>query len=1146
MKKKDTPQTNGGQKETYDVFISYRREGGWATAKHLRDILVGKYYWVFFDMNSLKNGYFNNALFQYIDECQDFIIILSPNCLDRCKEREDDWVRKELAHALKTGKNIIPVMHEDFTFPSDLPDDIKDIAYVNGIRVYKEVFDAIVERIISFLKSQPHPPKTPKPWKKIFGILLVICALIAAGCFAFQDQLAGYWDKLFAGNLPPQATELPASPVPTGTPIPVLTDAPTPSPTNAPTAPPTEAPTAVPTEAPAADASLLATEKPAAVPTATPEVTNEHKWGSYEPKGTAVITMKDGTVYTAVANSLLLDSKKMIYSVGGNEYLYDGIDTPDVENKYELTNMKSFLEIVSINSEDGIFHVVDGENQELSYTLPDDAQFWFITEATTYMPEKIAAADVVSIVFDRTQTPNTDGLPYCTVNAKDGYFRTPAAFLFLNYNTSANYITVMRIAHEFTPFSNYPTKIRSLARLTVTKQGSDDPTFYATVPMEFEATLKSGEVLDFVMSGRFHIYAVSKYGRIRTLGNSTLLSIVFDSDASAAASETPALTASPQPAPTEKTAEARQGGSVLKADTLLGHSSLNAYDFPVFGSEIARRQVATVTFLDTLSGAPADAWDVSQNADGSVLAWAVPNESLYDLYIAGDGGVIAPESCKEMFCCYMYLHTISLNGAFHTENTTDMSYMFSSASHIKSMDLSQFNTQKVTNMSHMFYGCHSLEELDVSSFDTSSVINMDSMFFGAPLKKLDLHHFNTAKAVNMTYMFCGCDCLTVLDLSGFQMSRVYAASMFQGCDHLETVVLGKIEGLSSVKDMFANSLMMSDLYFNGTEEAWAACGIAAELPEDVQVHFFSGASAPAEIAEKASARQGPGVLMDDTLTDYALLDISSDYTVLGSEIKRREVGSITFVDRLSAATASAWDVSWDGDGSVLAWVGGSPWNYDLYIAADGGVTAPKYCRALFSGYRNVKTINFGNAFHTESVKDMSYMFANDTRLESLNLGRFSTANVISMGSMFYSCQSLKELDISSFDTSSVKTMGSMFRMDKSLAELDLHHFNTAKVKTTSYMFAGCESLKSVDVSAFDLSEVTSVLSMFKDCAQLETLTLGRFIGEKNQNISNLLSGCTALAHVYYDGTKEAWESSGLSAELPEGVQVHFAAGESAE
>lgn len=848
MKKKDAPRTNGGQneKEKYDIFISYRRDNGWFLANSLREMLCAKGYKVFFDIDSMLNVNFPKVIINTIEQCTDFLLILTPHSLDRCINNEDDWIRQELRCALKAGKNVIPVTDEDFVFPAVLPEDIEGIKDINCVKYHKANSSVIEEdkkRIVSCLKSKP-----PTPWWKILLIVLSILALLGGSFFAFRDYLTGS-EPEFGRGTQPLSTELPASPVPTGTPVPAVTDVPTPAPTSIPTAPPTQAPTASPTKAPAA------------------------------------------------------------------------------------------------------------------------------------------------------------------------------------------------------------------------------------------------------MS-------------------------------------------------TERMVEARQGGSVLKADTLLGHSVLNAYDFPVFGSEITRQQVASITFLDTLSGAPADAWDVSQNADGSVLAWAVPNESLYDLYIAGEGGVIAPKSCKEMFCCYRNLQKISLNGAFHTENTTDMSHMFANASHIKSMDLSQFNTQKVTNMSLMFNGCLSLEELDISSFDTSNVTNMDSMFFGAPLKELDLHHFNTAKVTNMTYMFCGCDSLTVLDLSGFQMSRVYAASMFQSCDHLETVVLGKIDGLYSVKDMFYNSFMVSDLYFNGTEEAWAACGIAAELPEDVQVHFFSGASAPSEIAEKAAARKGPGVLMDDTLSDYAVY-VSSDFTVLGSEIKRKDVVSITFVDRLSAATENAWDVSWDGDGSVLAWVGGYPWSYDLYIAADGGVTAPKYCRALFSGYRNVKTIDFGNAFHTESVKDMSYMFAYDTKLESLDLGRFSTANVISMADMFYSCQSLKELDISSFDTSNVRTMLSMFSGAQSLTALNVKHFNTAKVKLISSMFFGCKSLKSMDASAFDLSEVTSVSSMFQGCAQLETLTLGRFIGEKTKNVSLLFSNCPALTHVNYDGTKEAWETAGLAAELPEGAQVHFSGDENA-
>ena len=43
----------------YDIFISYRREGGYDTAKHLNDLLVRDGYRVSFDIDTLRNGPFD-------------------------------------------------------------------------------------------------------------------------------------------------------------------------------------------------------------------------------------------------------------------------------------------------------------------------------------------------------------------------------------------------------------------------------------------------------------------------------------------------------------------------------------------------------------------------------------------------------------------------------------------------------------------------------------------------------------------------------------------------------------------------------------------------------------------------------------------------------------------------------------------------------------------------------------------------------------------------------------------------------------------------------------------------------------------------------------------------------------------------------
>ena len=168
----------------YDIFISYRREGGEDFAKHLHDILAGRGYSVFFDTDTLRSGDFNVELFDRIGECTDFIIVLSPNALDRCVN-EKDWVRQELACALREGKNIVPIRSAKFHFPEELPEDIDAIRKQNGVSINNELFDAMIDRVISFLHSKP------KRQKRKFGVAVIagILAALAIAAFALIPRL---------------------------------------------------------------------------------------------------------------------------------------------------------------------------------------------------------------------------------------------------------------------------------------------------------------------------------------------------------------------------------------------------------------------------------------------------------------------------------------------------------------------------------------------------------------------------------------------------------------------------------------------------------------------------------------------------------------------------------------------------------------------------------------------------------------------------------------------------------------------------------------------------------------------------------------------------------------------------------------------
>ena len=104
---------------SYDVFISYRREGGSQTARSLQISLEQSNLRVFLDVDELKIGKFDEIIIQIIENTPHFIVILSPGALERCKN-VDDWVLKEITLALSQKKKIIlwesPYSFKGFSF----------------------------------------------------------------------------------------------------------------------------------------------------------------------------------------------------------------------------------------------------------------------------------------------------------------------------------------------------------------------------------------------------------------------------------------------------------------------------------------------------------------------------------------------------------------------------------------------------------------------------------------------------------------------------------------------------------------------------------------------------------------------------------------------------------------------------------------------------------------------------------------------------------------------------------------------------------------------------------------------------------------------------------------------------------------------
>jgi len=79
-----------------DVFISYRRSNGSQLASLLKVHLALRGFSVFIDVERLEAGKFDNNLLQSITQAKHFVLVLTPDALDRCIGDHEckDWIHR--------------------------------------------------------------------------------------------------------------------------------------------------------------------------------------------------------------------------------------------------------------------------------------------------------------------------------------------------------------------------------------------------------------------------------------------------------------------------------------------------------------------------------------------------------------------------------------------------------------------------------------------------------------------------------------------------------------------------------------------------------------------------------------------------------------------------------------------------------------------------------------------------------------------------------------------------------------------------------------------------------------------------------------------------------------------------------------------
>lgn len=202
------------------IFISYRRDDTEGQAGRLSDDLsrhFGKDA-VFMDVSAIKPGLdFRRVIDEHVSTCGVLLTLIGPGWLTTTNEagarRLDDpldFVRLETGVALKRDIPVVPVLVKGAKMPraEDLPDDLKELAFRNGVELTHQRWESDVEVLVKALRpyvqaAQPLQASTPaaaasgSPVKMIAigvgGLVLAGAALLA-------------WQQRAGPNPPPTQT----------------------------------------------------------------------------------------------------------------------------------------------------------------------------------------------------------------------------------------------------------------------------------------------------------------------------------------------------------------------------------------------------------------------------------------------------------------------------------------------------------------------------------------------------------------------------------------------------------------------------------------------------------------------------------------------------------------------------------------------------------------------------------------------------------------------------------------------------------------------------------------------------------------------------------------------------------------------------
>ena len=241
-----------------------------------------------------------------------------------------------------------------------------------------------------------------------------------------------------------------------------------------------------------------------------------------------------------------------------------------------------------------------------------------------------------------------------------------------------------------------------------------------------------------------------------------------------------------------------------------------------------------------------------------------------------------------------------------------------------------------------------------------------------------------------------------------------------------------------------------------------------------------------------------------------------------TSVKRNKIEKITFVNSIDQVKGTTWNVSANGDSSIVAGYEDSDSNgyYEIYIGSNENIYGNINSSYLFAGMENLKNIVDMNNLYMSNTTNIDSLYFGDKKLQNIELGtNFKTNNVTNMDNLFRDCETLNGIKLNSeFNTSKVKTMKNMFRNCKNVETLSLGiEFDTTNVTNMSNMFNGLEKIKNINLeNKFNTTNVTNMEYMFANCKKLKGINFTDNFNTSNvENMRYMFYNCNSSEYINF-------------------------------